>query len=62
MVDGRFVCELLDRGAGFDDPLAGYVAPDAGGVSGAGMWLARQLAARVAVLRSDQGHAIRLWQ
>ena len=26
-VDGRFVCEVVDRGQGFDDPLAGYLVP-----------------------------------
>src|SRR5215210_143325 len=25
-VDGRFVCEVVDHGSGFDDPAAGYLA------------------------------------
>ena len=39
-VDARFVCEVVDRGSGFDDPLAGYLAPREG--VGAGLWVARQ--------------------
>src|SRR5256885_2203984 len=27
---GRFVCEIVDRGDGFDDPAAGYLAPREG--------------------------------
>lgn len=38
---GRFACEIVDAGPGFDDPLAGYLAPRAG--SGSGLWIARQL-------------------
>ena len=26
-VDGRFVCGVIDRGGGFDDPVAGYLPP-----------------------------------
>ncbi len=33
---GRFVCEVVDRGSGFDDPTAGYLRLEAGsrGASG----------------------------
>jgi anti-sigma regulatory factor (Ser/Thr protein kinase) len=33
---GRFVCEIIDRGGGFDDPTAGYFAPRAGLGKGCG--------------------------
>src|SRR3954454_3218054 len=35
--DGRFVCEVTDRGTGFDDPLAGYLVPREG--TGTGLWV-----------------------
>jgi anti-sigma regulatory factor (Ser/Thr protein kinase) len=55
---GRFVCELSDRGAGLDDPYAGYLPPQAGG--GAGLWVARQLVWRLE-LASGPGLTARLW-
>ena len=57
--DGRFVCEVIDRGGGFDDPAAGYLAPRAG--SGSGLWLARQLAWRLESFHSPRGFTVRLW-
>src|SRR5439155_1362380 len=42
---GRFFCEIVDRGDGFDDPAAGYLAPREG--IGAGLWIARQLTWRI---------------
>jgi anti-sigma regulatory factor (Ser/Thr protein kinase) len=39
--EGRFACEIVDAGPGFDEPLAGYLAPRPG--SGSGLWVARQL-------------------
>jgi anti-sigma regulatory factor (Ser/Thr protein kinase) len=56
--DGRFVCEVVDRGSGFDDPLAGYVAPRGG--TGTGLWVARQLAWRVEFYRSAEGFTARI--
>jgi anti-sigma regulatory factor (Ser/Thr protein kinase) len=41
IAEGRFACEIVDAGPGFDDPLAGYLAPRPG--SGNGLWVARQL-------------------
>jgi anti-sigma regulatory factor (Ser/Thr protein kinase) len=58
-VEGRVVCEVVDRGSGFDDPLAGYLAPREG--AGAGLWVARQLAWRVEFFRSPEGFTARLW-
>ena len=57
--EGRFVCEIVDRGDGFDDPSAGYLAPRDG--AGAGLWVARQLAWDVEFLRSPAGFTARLW-
>jgi anti-sigma regulatory factor (Ser/Thr protein kinase) len=57
--DGRFVCEIVDRGEGFDDPTAGYVAPRPG--IGAGLWVARQLTWRIDFFRSPAGFTARLW-
>ena len=57
--EGRFVCEVIDRGIGFDDPLAGYLAPREG--VGTGLWVARQLAWRIEFLRSALGFTARIW-
>jgi anti-sigma regulatory factor (Ser/Thr protein kinase) len=57
--DGRFVCEVVDRGGGFDDPLAGYLVPREG--IGAGLWVARQLTWRVESFDSPRGFTVRIW-
>jgi anti-sigma regulatory factor (Ser/Thr protein kinase) len=56
---GRFVCEVIDPGPGFDDPAAGYLAPHNG--TGAGLWAARQLAWNVESFRSPRGFTVRIW-
>ncbi|MCU1428486.1 MAG: sensor histidine kinase [Actinomycetia bacterium] len=56
--EGRFVCEVVDRGSGFDDPLAGYLAPRAGTASG--LWVARQLAWRVEFFGAPEGFTARI--
>jgi len=56
---GRFVCEVIDRGGGFDDPAIGYVVPTAG--TGSGLWVARQLAWRLESFHSPRGFTVRLW-
>lgn len=56
---GRFVCEIADRGDGFDDPAAGYLAPREG--VGAGLWVARQLTWRIEFYRSPRGFTTRIW-
>jgi anti-sigma regulatory factor (Ser/Thr protein kinase) len=56
---GRFVCEVIDRGSGFDDPAAGYLAPREG--VGAGLWIARQLTWKVESFRSARGFTVRTW-
>jgi anti-sigma regulatory factor (Ser/Thr protein kinase) len=60
-VEGRFVCEISDAGAGFDDPYAGYVPPASEGGPGAGLWVARQLTRRLDLFTSSQGLMARLW-
>jgi anti-sigma regulatory factor (Ser/Thr protein kinase) len=57
--EGRFVCEVIDRGSGFDDPAAGYLAPRAG--TGSGLWVARQLTWRVESFHSPRGFTVRMW-
>jgi anti-sigma regulatory factor (Ser/Thr protein kinase) len=56
---GRFVCEIVDRGEGFDDPSAGYLAPREG--AGSGLWVARQLAWQIEFLHSPIGFTARIW-
>jgi anti-sigma regulatory factor (Ser/Thr protein kinase) len=56
---GRFVCEIIDRGPGFDDPTAGYLAPRDG--IGSGLWVARQLTWRIEFFQSPRGFAARIW-
>jgi anti-sigma regulatory factor (Ser/Thr protein kinase) len=58
-VDGRFVCEVIDRGGGFDDPTAGYLPPRPG--RGRGLWVARQLTWRVESFHSPRGFTTRIW-
>ena len=56
------VCDVTDRGPGFDDPFAGYHAPE--GVDGApaymGLWMARQLTDELTTSRSARGFTVRL--
>jgi anti-sigma regulatory factor (Ser/Thr protein kinase) len=56
---GRFVCEIIDRGSGFDDPAAGYLAPRAG--VGSGLWVARQLTWQIDFFDSPRGFTVRIW-
>ncbi|HEX6652651.1 MAG TPA: sensor histidine kinase [Thermoleophilaceae bacterium] len=57
--EGRFVCEVIDRGHGFDDPMAGYLVPREG--VGAGLWVARQLAWRLEWFHAPAGFTVRMW-
>jgi anti-sigma regulatory factor (Ser/Thr protein kinase) len=57
--DGRFVCEVVDRGAGFDDSLTGYLAPATG--VGTGLWVARQLTWRLEAFHAPRGFTVRAW-
>jgi anti-sigma regulatory factor (Ser/Thr protein kinase) len=58
-VDGRFVCEVIDRGSGFEDPAAGYLAPRPG--TGKGLWVARQLTWNLEFFHSPRGFTVRTW-
>ncbi|MGY1696713.1 anti-sigma factor RsbA family regulatory protein [Geodermatophilus sp. SYSU D00814] len=55
---GRFVCEVVDAGPGFDDPLAGYLAPRPG--VGTGLWVARQLTWQIDFARAADGFTARI--
>jgi anti-sigma regulatory factor (Ser/Thr protein kinase) len=57
--DGRFVCEIVDRGAGFDDPTAGFIAPRPG--LGRGLWIARRLTWQIEVFSAPDGFTARVW-
>lgn len=57
--EGRFVCEIVDRGSGFDDPGAGYLAPRPG--VGSGLWVARQLTWLIEFFQSPNGFTTRIW-
>lgn len=57
--EGRFVCEVVDRGSGFEDPIAGYLAPREG--TGTGLWIARQLTWKVESFHSSRGFTVRIW-
>jgi anti-sigma regulatory factor (Ser/Thr protein kinase) len=61
IVDGRFVCEISDRGRGLEDPMAGYYPPASERSLGTGLWVARQLLFRVDVVSSVPGTTVRLW-
>jgi anti-sigma regulatory factor (Ser/Thr protein kinase) len=56
---GRFVCEVVDRGSGFDDPAAGYFPPREG--TGTGLWVARQLTWRLESFHAPGGFTTRIW-
>jgi hypothetical protein len=50
---------VVDRGQGFDDPLAGYLVPR--DEIGTGLWVARQLAWRLEFFHSPRGFTARIW-
>ena len=57
--DARFVCEIVDRGAGFDDPTAGFIAPRPG--LGRGLWIARRLTWQIEFFSAPDGFTARVW-
>lgn len=59
---GRVVCTVTDRGAGFDDPFAGYVRAGRPGrpEDRLGLWLARRFCDEVATSRTAEGFEVRL--
>jgi anti-sigma regulatory factor (Ser/Thr protein kinase) len=59
--DGRFICQIEDRGHGVADPLAGYHPPSGDAWSGRGLWLSRQLVDLVQIApRPPRGTSVRL--
>lgn len=58
--DGRFVCQIDDRGRGIGDPLAGYRPPSPEVSEGRGLWLARQLVDLVQIVPRSDGTSVRL--
>jgi anti-sigma regulatory factor (Ser/Thr protein kinase) len=58
----RVVCTISDRGAGMDDPFAGYGPAHGTDLSqgGMGLWLARQLCDHVDVIDDGAGLTVRL--
>jgi anti-sigma regulatory factor (Ser/Thr protein kinase) len=59
---GRVVCTVTDRGAGFDDPFAGYLrgAGEELPEGRFGLWLTRQLCRDVVMSRTPEGFTARL--
>jgi anti-sigma regulatory factor (Ser/Thr protein kinase) len=59
---GRVVCTVTDRGAGFDDPFAGYVRGAGAELPEGrfGLWLARQFCDEVATSRTPEGFVVGL--
>ncbi|MGA8248530.1 MAG: sensor histidine kinase [Nocardioides sp.] len=57
-VGGRYACEVVDHGSGFDDPWAGYLAPVRG--RGSGLWVARQLSWDLDFFWSPDGFTARI--
>jgi anti-sigma regulatory factor (Ser/Thr protein kinase) len=57
--EGRFVCEIVDRGRRFDDPAADYLAPRTG--VGSGLCVARQLTWHIEFFRTPRGFTARIW-
>jgi anti-sigma regulatory factor (Ser/Thr protein kinase) len=58
----RLVCTIRDRGAGWDDPFAGYGPAHGDDLSrgGMGLWLARQLCDHVDIRTGTGGASVRL--
>jgi anti-sigma regulatory factor (Ser/Thr protein kinase) len=60
-VGEHVVCEVTDGGSGFDDPLAGFLPPRRLAGNHAGLWIARQLTARLEMRSEPAGLTVRLW-
>jgi anti-sigma regulatory factor (Ser/Thr protein kinase) len=57
---GELVFEVVDSGAGIDDPVAGQLAPTGDAGAGRGLWTARQLCDSVEFRRNPSGVAVTL--
>jgi anti-sigma regulatory factor (Ser/Thr protein kinase) len=60
-VGEQFVCEVTDSGRGLDDPRAGFMPPRPLATNHAGLWIARQLTARLELHSRRDGLTVRLW-
>jgi hypothetical protein len=60
-VGEHVVCEVTDGGRGLDDPLAGFLPPRPLAENRAGLWIARQLTARLEMRSAPDGLTARLW-
>jgi anti-sigma regulatory factor (Ser/Thr protein kinase) len=60
-VGGRIVCEVVDRGVGFDDPLIGFDPPGDPGGRAPGLWVVRQLVRKLEAFQAPAGFTVRLW-
>ena len=60
-VGDRVVCEVVDRGPGFEDPLIGFDPPGDPGGRAPGLWVARQLVRQLEAFPTAAGFTVRLW-
>lgn len=58
--DGRFLCQIEDRGNGIADPLASYLPPPPVAVHGRGLWIVRQLVDLLQIEPKPTGTVVRL--
>jgi anti-sigma regulatory factor (Ser/Thr protein kinase) len=60
-VGDRMVCEVVDQGPGFDDPLIGFDPPGDPHERAPGMWVVRQLVRKLEAFPTAAGFTVRLW-
>jgi anti-sigma regulatory factor (Ser/Thr protein kinase) len=60
-VGDRLVCEVVDRGPGFDDPLVGFDPPGDPAGRAPGLWVVRQLVRNLEAFPTAAGFTVRLW-
>ena len=60
-VGDRVVCEVVDQGRGFDDPLIGFDPPGDPAGRAPGLWVVRQLVRNLEALPTASGFIVRLW-
>jgi anti-sigma regulatory factor (Ser/Thr protein kinase) len=60
-VGDRVVCEVVDQGLGFDDPLIGFDPPGEPGARAPGLWVVRQLVRKLEAFPTAAGFTVRLW-
>jgi anti-sigma regulatory factor (Ser/Thr protein kinase) len=60
-VGDRVVCEVVDQGPGFDDPLIGFDPPGDPSGRAPGLWVVRQLVRNLEAFPTAAGFTVRLW-